>query len=242
MRQNLRIWPVTYGVPLTVRLDEGSPTITSNETGWEAINRPLKSGLVRWNGIAPITQDVPIIIDGFRESKTVRWDERKTVEWDVNALRILAGIGWSEYDGLPPTVVRLYGAIHHSDFRWVISGITEGETIRNNNGSLIRYHAVISLTEYRRPDQIKVRRNPHPGPQRKPFYTVKKGDTLNKIAVKLYNHRRWWKLIAKAQKPPIKDPDRELKVGRELRLPNLAGMFLDGQLTSKVSSGKRSRS
>lgn len=50
-------------------------------------------------------------------------------------------------------------------------------------------------------------------------YTVKKGDTLHKIAIKFYRNSSKWKTIAKANK--IKNPrsDKKLKVGRVLRIP-----------------------
>ncbi|HTU14196.1 MAG TPA: LysM peptidoglycan-binding domain-containing protein [Solirubrobacterales bacterium] len=225
MNDELTITPVSGSLkPVTVRLDEGSPTLTLNDTGWEAVGRPQKPSLVRWTGIAPITQDVPIIIDGFQVAdprKPLDGPVNKSVVKRVRALWDIAGFSWSAYDdGSPPAIVTIEGpgGIHFPKQRWVISGISEGETIRSNDGTLVRYHAVISLIRWRNADQIKVKRRPDPVK-----YTVKKGDTLNKIAVKVYKNRKYWKQIGNAQKPPIKDPDKELKVGRVLRLPKNLG-------------------
>jgi nucleoid-associated protein YgaU len=50
-------------------------------------------------------------------------------------------------------------------------------------------------------------------------YTVKKGDTLHKIAIKFYRNSSKWRSIAKANK--IKNPrkNRQMRVGRVLRIP-----------------------
>lgn len=48
------------------------------------------------------------------------------------------------------------------------------------------------------------------------FYVVKKGDTLMKIARKMYGNPKKWRKIAKANK--ITNP-RRLKVGRKLKIP-----------------------
>ncbi len=200
-----------------VRLDEGSPTITLNETGWEVVERPQKPGLVRWTGVAPITQDVPIIIDGFLKKKIDgKPNSHKSVQKEVKTLRRLAGLAWTGYDRHAPMPVTVRGPIHHDNLRWVISGIAEGESIRANNGVLIRYHAVITLTQYRNPDQIRVKRRPRPT-----SHKVKKGETLKKISVRLFGTPKWWKRIGNAQKKPIKDPDKELKAGRVLRIPRI---------------------
>lgn len=230
----LRIFPVKNGRKvkdrvLSVQLDEGSPILTSTETGWEVISRPQKSGLVRWTGIGPITQDVPILIDGYVN--------RQPVTESVQALRTMAGIGWGRYKGNPPKPVKLVGGIHRRDLTWVISGITEGESIRSNGGQLLRYHAVISLTEYEKPDQIRL--SPAPEPK---IYIVKKGDTLKTIAAHWYGDKKWWKLIGNAQKRPIKDPDKKLTVGRELRMPRKPKREKDKSKGGKGNPGKKSRS
>lgn len=51
-------------------------------------------------------------------------------------------------------------------------------------------------------------------------YTVKKGDTLEKIAARpeVYNNRNRWNRIYKANKATIKNPDR-IKPGQVLKIP-----------------------
>lgn len=50
-------------------------------------------------------------------------------------------------------------------------------------------------------------------------YTVKKGDTLRRLADRFYGTPSKWRLIADAQKPKIKSATVALKVGRKLRIP-----------------------
>jgi nucleoid-associated protein YgaU len=49
-------------------------------------------------------------------------------------------------------------------------------------------------------------------------YTVQAGDTLGKIAQKVYNDASRWKEIFEANKETIKNPDL-IQVGQELKIP-----------------------
>jgi nucleoid-associated protein YgaU len=60
-------------------------------------------------------------------------------------------------------------------------------------------------------DKCKERKDP-----RKKFYTVKKGDTLAKIAARFYGDSDCWKKIARAN--DIRDP-KKVKVGKKIKLP-----------------------
>ena len=51
------------------------------------------------------------------------------------------------------------------------------------------------------------------------FYTVKKGDTLSKIAKKYYGRKSKWKVIFDANRDVISNKDR-IMPGTELKIPN----------------------
>ncbi|HEY0180643.1 MAG TPA: LysM peptidoglycan-binding domain-containing protein [Dokdonella sp.] len=53
-------------------------------------------------------------------------------------------------------------------------------------------------------------------------YTVEKGDSLSKIAKKLYGHANRWQAIFEANRDQIDDPDL-IKPGQVLKLPADAG-------------------
>jgi len=54
------------------------------------------------------------------------------------------------------------------------------------------------------------------------FYTVKKGDTLSKIAKEAYGNAMKYPVIFEANKPMLKDPDK-IYPGQVLRIPPLEG-------------------
>ncbi len=53
------------------------------------------------------------------------------------------------------------------------------------------------------------------------FYTVKRGDSLSKIAKKMYGDAKLYKKIFEANKPMLKDPNL-IYPGQSLRIPPLA--------------------
>lgn len=60
---------------------------------------------------------------------------------------------------------------------------------------------------------------PAPAPVTAKTYKIQSGDTFSSIAIKLYDDEKKWAAIAQAN--PLVDPTK-LKVGQEIRLPNLA--------------------
>lgn len=61
--------------------------------------------------------------------------------------------------------------------------------------------------------------NPSPAPRER-TYTVKPGETLDKISQRVYGTRRHWRLIRDANTDRIPDP-RRMRAGVELRIPAL---------------------
>jgi nucleoid-associated protein YgaU len=53
------------------------------------------------------------------------------------------------------------------------------------------------------------------------FYTVKKGDTLSKIAKELYGDANRYQLIFEANRPMLEHPDK-IYPGQSLRIPAMA--------------------
>ncbi len=65
-------------------------------------------------------------------------------------------------------------------------------------------------------DRISVSK---PAPEAQ-FYTVKKGDSLSKIAKKFYGDPMKYKKLFEANQPPLKDPNK-IYPGQQLRIPPL---------------------
>jgi hypothetical protein len=157
----------------------------------------------------PFMQDVPVFLDGYAKGNSV--------QGQLDKLMSLGG-----EDG---AVFRAFGPIHRSGIRYVYGGEPEfGETIRDNDGTLLRQRLTLRLMEYVPPDVVRLRRKrkkkkPSTGGTSFPGnrYTTKSGDTLVKIAAKLYGDWRRWRQIA--QKNGLRDPNKSLKPGTTLKLP-----------------------
>ena len=61
---------------------------------------------------------------------------------------------------------------------------------------------------------------PAPAPARADSYIAVAGDTFRSVAMKLYHNKRRWRDIANAN--PDLDPNRPLRVGQPLKLPEPA--------------------
>lgn len=216
MSVQLRILPVQYGVGLRVLMGDGPAKLTG-PVGWSSRARQGQVGLATWDGMAPIQQEIPIMLD--------RFTEQRSVEFQLNALRIMAGVGRRAFNGEAPTAVKFRGPIHFPEKRWVILEIEETDVLRlpqSRGGNITRYQATLKVMEYINPDQIRLKRKRQP--KRVPFfYVVRKGDTLARIAQRLYGDRSKWKRIGNAQSPKIRDPRKVLRAGRRLRIPGLDG-------------------
>lgn len=225
--RTLRISPVQYGTSVNVELGDG-PALLTGTAGWSSKQRTGQSAISAWQGRDLLTQDVPILLDGFAEDRSV--------EFYVDALRIMAGIGRRDFNGDAPTAVKIHGPINYPRKWWVINEIEQTEVRRlprNRGGNITYYAATLKLIEYVGADQIRLHRRKRQSKPQPVFYTVVKGDTLARIAQKLYGDRTKWKALGKAQQPPIRDPRKELKPGRKLRIP---GMSV-GLGPAKISAG-----
>lgn len=198
--------------PIIGWLGESQPVPAGGVGGWDIVSRPDDTGLPTWNGSAPWTLQLDVLFD--------RWVERGSVQALVNRLIKVAS---QRKDGKPPTRIKVWGRAipkHLNGEQFVISDITWGDSLRSNSGVLRSQAATLSLIEYESADKIKikrVKRKKHKGGKGTKKYTVKKGDTLQKIAAKFYGDSRKWKVIAKRN--DIKNP-RKLKVGMVLKIPH----------------------
>lgn len=113
---------------------------------------------------------------------------------------------------------------HFETGLWVMTNMTINAMNRTRSGEISRAVVEVEFTEA---SVMKRKLSPKDGGRdgdeddrdRPKRYTVKKGDTLQKIADKHYKKHTAWKRIAKAN--GIKNPksNKELKVGRVLKLP-----------------------
>jgi hypothetical protein len=186
--------------------------------GWQQKERPDAKSLTEWTGQPSVTQSIPLLLNGFMEGNSIQGQAN-----DIIAL------GRKTTDDEVPPIFRLFGPVHFGWLQWVLEGVDWGEAeedvIRDNNEVLLRQAVVLHVAEFVDPDEIRTKRIRHPfgtsagGGTNFPgnVYIVHKGDTLGIIASKVYGDRSRWKEIG--EKNGIRDPNKELDPGREIKLP-----------------------
>lgn len=205
--------------PVRVLLGDGAAKATS-DSGWAVVSRPKQKGFTTWDGYAPYTMVIKVMFDGLHQ------DETQEHEYDALRRIMRVPVGPKK----EPSPVRISGAVPLSNLLWVVQGLDpdESNTIRReSDGHMVRCPATVTLLEYVEADvAISVRPSPakaavarqaaagKPPVQR--TYTVKKGDTLSKIAASLLGSYKRYPEIAKLN--GIRDPNR-ITTGQVLKIP-----------------------
>lgn len=215
MSEFLRILAPSVDVDLKVLMGDGPATPTGGIGGWQQKERPDAKSLTEWLGQDTFTQDIPIMINGFADGNSVQGQANDIIKLGRN----------TEDDEVPP-VFRVFGAIWMPWLPYVLEGVDwDGEVIRDTDTSLMRQELTLHVAEFEDPDKVRLKRIRHafgvgkgggvnfPGN----VYIVRKDDTLASIAAKVYGDRSRWKVLAK--KNHIRDPQKKLEVGSEIKLP-----------------------
>lgn len=205
--------------PVRVLLGDGAAKATA-DSGWAVVSRPKQKGFTTWDGYSPYTMVVKVMFDGLHKDETV--------EHEYDALRRIMRVPVGPKK--EPSPVRIAGAVPLSNLLWVVQDIDpdESNTIRReSDGHMVRCPATVTLLEYVEADvAIGVRPSPaktavarqaaagKPPVQR--TYTVKRGDTLSKIAATLLGSYKRYPEIAKLN--GIRDPNR-IFPGTVLKIP-----------------------
>lgn len=204
-------------VDITIPMGDGVAIPTGGYGGYKAVDRQDGISVTDWVGQAPITEDVPLMLDGGRQ--------KRSIERELAQVRRLG----RDPDGGPPPIFKVSGPIHHEGKRWVLpdNGIEfstdEEECKLRNDGEHYRQAFTLHLLEYVDPDTIRIR-----GKQRGRAglsgnvavggtYTTKKGDTLQSIAARELNDWRLWQELGR--KNGLTDPHQRLPAGKVLRYP-----------------------
>lgn len=206
------------GRTLTFDLDPQQVTQGGGVGGWEGVEHPRRSPTTRWTGGQLRTLEVALLLDGWRDQRSVE-----------EQCRILDAYARPQANTTtPPVLAFLWGS--YSALRWVIEDLSWGDELRDPQGRRFRAQVTLSLLEHRAEtltvaDPRKPAKAPPRGTQRpstaKPTasgrtYTVRAGDTLQRIAQRELSRANRWPEIARLNK--LRDPDR-LAVGQRLRLP-----------------------
>lgn len=192
-------------VDVKVNMGNGPATPTAGFAGWEVRERVRRKGMTTYVGKPPFQQDVPVLLDGYRENRSVE-----------RTLEQLLKLG-------DDVVFKAYGPIYYPGKNFVFGedpefGTGPAECARSRDGTLVRQALTLKLMEYVPATAVGRRRAKIGIGQAVPLtYRVRRGDTLIKIAQRLYHDWTRWKAIGR--KNNIHDPHHEIRPGRVLDLP-----------------------
>jgi hypothetical protein len=201
-----------------------APVVVAGYGGWSRIARPRRMALTEWVGRDALSVAFDFILDDLAEGLGLY------VESQCQILEELAGV--EEGDPEPP-LLRLesspeplmpHGQHRASDNRWFIESLVwnQDQVRYNNAGNRVRAQATITLTVFSEDERLSAaataRKNAAKKGGKRKTYTVRAGDTLQKIAARkdVYGDSKKWKKIATANK--IRDP-KHLKKGQVLKIP-----------------------
>jgi hypothetical protein len=197
---------VGAGRQLTVMLGADAPTPGDLGGVLEERARDNDKPVLVWTGGKLKRLVVPVLFDGFADNI----DQQPL--WNTLEAMAEASVG-------QPAAVVASGTIPYPGRTWWIESVSVGKSETNDYGMLVRREATINLVEPNTPTQVAIYAAPAANTPKgaAKTYTVKKGETLHKIAAKLLGDASKWKQIGNLN--DIRDPRKELKAGRVLRLP-----------------------
>lgn len=191
-------------VDIEVPMGDGPATPTAGFVGYEDVERINRRAMTAAVGLPSFQQDVPIILDGYRESRSI--------ERQLEQVLSLGG----------HSIFTASGPIFESGSRFVFGDEPEfGEMIRNASGALLRIRLVLKLKRYVSADEAGRRAGVKPKVSDNiPLsYTTPGGETLWEIVGKffgLFEVASHWQEIGRLNR--ITDPYRVLSAGRVIKL------------------------
>lgn len=195
--------------PKRFHLGVDLPARTDGLGGWQEVTRPRRKSLTEYIGPAVDKLNLPIKCDGFPHTSV-----QADVDW-------LGDLG--RRDGEQSPVFRVTGPVWLSGNLFVCDSVDWGDFARSGTtGDLVRQSLTLHCWRYEAANSVistspaKKHSGKHSGSSHPKTYTVRKGDTLQKIAAKVYGKASDWHRIADANN--LRDPNH-LKVGQVLKLP-----------------------
>jgi hypothetical protein len=163
---------------------DGAPTVTDGYGSIETITRPLRRGLTRWTGSNPMIVSIPVLLDGYREGRSV--------EGAIANLEKMAGVNGDE----PLDVaIDCTGDLvpHHDEHTWLLTGIDFGEAVLNSKGVRLRQALTLQVTaKVTATTEKSIAKRNKGSKQHAKSYRVKAGDTLRSIARKVLGDPDRW--------------------------------------------------
>lgn len=187
----------------------GPPRILDGYGGWEQVDRHHKLPIVEWMASTPYRMQLDLLFDG--------WKAQASVETGIHILERMARDPGGDKE---PPVVNAFGALPRSQtVDWVVEALEwaddEQQVIWHWGGYRLRQGVSVTLLQKTTDDLVSRVKQQAKRKGKAKSYTAKRGDTLAKIAAKLRINVR----ALKAKNPSIRDPGKQITVGRKVKLP-----------------------
>lgn len=196
-------------------LGDGVWVMTGGYGGWNVITKPRRLGTTEFDGSSPMSMSGPVMLDGFAEGDSV--------EPQRHALEAMSKIGAHNEE---PPLVKVSGSVPGVRRTWVLNDIAWGDHIRRpSDNQIIRQVATLTFLEYIEDVELEKlpaakkhkKKKKHKKGAHKKTYKIKKGDTLQSIALHQLGSAKRWHEIARLNH--IRDPKHPGKVGHVIKLP-----------------------
>lgn len=207
--------------------DEDGPRTQGGGPVLARVQRPRRKPITEWTNRDELQVAVSFMFNNIGENAHIgKEDEGVEIEQKIRVLEKMQGRDAGDPAPQPLIILGDPAGCIPNDYhdathlRWWLEEIQEDEskTLRNKAGNRTRYAGVLIFTEVVEDEPLgKLAAANHKnkkGSSTPKKYTVKKGDTLSKIAAK-FHIKGGWKHLAKLNK--IRDP-RKLKVRQVIRL------------------------
>lgn len=201
------------------------PVPVAGYGGWQKVPRPRRKALTEWVGRDSTSIEIEFMIDSFSDG--TGYDNKQAVD----TLEKLAGIGIHDpepplfkYTTNPPAL-GWHNNHHASHVLWYVDTLRweKDQILPNQSGNPMRAAGTVIITQHVKDEHLEAlsavearRQSSTRGRGGSTRYTVRRGDTLSKIAAKKLGRASRWREIAKLNN--IRDP-KNLKVGRKIRIP-----------------------
>lgn len=220
MRPTITLYPriPAKGLSVTVTLGDGY-AVPTLDAGWQTLTRLRRTSTTDYAGGAPITHTIPFVLDGTSRGG------QDSVETPMSRLYAIMLNRVGAFG--QPQVFTLRGVpVPFFNRLWVLTDISvSSEMRRNTDGHRIQVVGSIALLEYVgasiilsspvQKHKAKAKSTAGGGSSVR-YYTVKRGDTLEKIAALEYHQASKWRLIAQANN--LRDPN-SIQPGQRLKIP-----------------------
>lgn len=201
---------VTKEWTIEALLGDDVPQFGDVASGYAIVDVPRARGFTRWEGDSPLTASLPLLLDGWADGIGVERDRDRLIK-----------LAHAKHEDDPPPDFRVRGPVPLGGERVVCTGLSWGASLRGHNGQLQRQALTFQIMQFMPAERLKIKKRKRA--DRPNRYTVKKGDTLKRIAAKLKPHADGHEVAEYAREigklNDIRDINRELEKGRELRLP-----------------------